>query len=69
MLKGKNIDFSYSKDKTFIKNLNIEYIISDISPIGALLGNKLQLPVILITNFTWVEQYEYIGIDESIINI
>ena len=52
----------------FIKNLNIEYIISDISPIGALLGNKLQLPVILITNFTWVEQYEYIGIDESIIN-
>ena len=23
MLKGKNIDFSYSKDKTFIKNLNI----------------------------------------------
>ena len=24
MLKGKNIDFSYSKDKTFIKNLNID---------------------------------------------
>ena len=24
MLKGKNIDFSYSKDKDFIKNLNIE---------------------------------------------
>lgn len=24
MLKGKNIDFSYSKDKAFIKNLNID---------------------------------------------
>lgn len=50
----------------FLKNLNIKCIVSDISPIGTLVGNKLQLPVVLITNFTWVEQYEYIGIDESI---
>ena len=53
---------------TFLKNINIKCIVSDISPIGTFVGNKLQLPVILITNFTWVEQYEYIGIDESIIN-
>ena len=52
----------------FLKNLNIKCIVSDISPIGILVGNKLQLPVVLITNFTWVEQYEYIGIDESIID-
>ena len=52
----------------FLKNLNIKCIVSDISPIGTLVGNKLQLPVVLITNFTWVEQYEYIGIDESIID-
>ena len=52
----------------FLKDLNIKCIVSDISPIGALVGNKLQLPVVLITNFTWVEQYEYIGIDESIID-
>ena len=52
----------------FLKNLNIKCIVSDISPIGTLVGNKLQLPVVLITNFTWVEQYEYIGIDESISN-
>jgi len=52
----------------FLKNLNIKCIVSDISPIGTLVGNKLQLPVVLITNFTWVEQYEYIAIDESIIN-
>ena len=52
----------------FLKNLNIKCIVSDISPIGILVGNKLQLPVVLITNFTWVGQYEYIGIDESIID-
>lgn len=57
-----------NNEYSFLKNLNIECIVSDISPIGTLVGNKLQLPVILITNFTWVEQYEYIGIDESIIN-
>lgn len=52
----------------FLKDLNIKCIVSDISPIGTLVGHKLQLPVVLITNFTWVEQYEYIGIDESIID-
>ena len=52
----------------FLKDLNIKCIVSDISPIGTIVGNKSQLPVILITNFTWVEQYEYIGIDRSIIN-
>lgn len=52
----------------FLKNLNIKCIVSDISPIGTLVGNKLQLPVVLITNFTWVEQYEYIGIEQSIID-
>ena len=52
----------------FLEKLNIKCIVSDISPIGTLVGNKLQLPVVLITNFTWVEQYEYIGIDESIID-
>ena len=57
-----------SAEYDFLKNLNVKCIVSDISPIGTLVGNKLQLPVILITNFTWVEQYEYIGIDESIID-
>lgn len=57
-----------NEEYDFLKNLNIKCIVSDISPIGTLVGNKLQLPIVLITNFTWVEQYEYIGIDESIIN-
>ena len=73
-LKQKLLKFTSSWEDVvnsecdFLRNLNIKCIVSDISPIGTLVGNKLQLPVVLITNFTWVEQYEYIGIDESISN-
>lgn len=57
-----------NNEHEFLKNLNLKCIVSDISPIGCLVGHKLQLPVVLISNFTWVEQYEYIGIDEVIID-
>ena len=73
-LEKKLLEFTSSWEEIandeydFLKSLNIKCIVSDISPIGTLVGNKLKLPVVLITNFTWVEQYEYIGIDESIID-
>ena len=51
-----------------LKNLNIKSIVSDISPIGCLVGNKLNIPVTFITNFTWIEQYAHLGIDENLIN-
>ena len=74
LLQKQLFEFTSSWENTvnyecdFLKNLNIKCIVSDISPIGTLVGNKLHLPVVLITNFTWVEQYEYIGIDEYIID-
>ena len=74
LLDKKLLEFTSSWEKAvndeynFLKSLNIKCIVSDISPIGTLVGHKLQLPVVLITNFTWIEQYEYIGIDESIID-
>lgn len=74
LLQQQLLEFTLSwedvvnNEYNFLKNLNIKCIVSDISPIGTLVGYKLKLPVVLITNFTWVEQYEYIGIDESIIN-
>lgn len=74
LLEKKLLEFTSSWEEAIndeydtLKNLNIKCIVSDISPIGALLGNKLQSPIVLITNFTWVEQYEYIGIEQSIIN-
>lgn len=73
-LKKKLLEFTSSwedivnNECDFLSNLNIKCIVSDISPIGTLVGNKLNLPVILITNFTWVEQYEYIGIEKHIID-
>lgn len=50
-----------------LKSLDIKCIISDISPIGCLLGHKLGVENILISNFTWVEQYEFLNIDKNII--
>ena len=51
-----------------LKNLNIKCIVTDISPIGCLVGKKLKLKTILISNFTWVDQYEFLGINKSIIS-
>lgn len=51
-----------------IKSLNLKCILSDISPIGCVVGNKFQLPTILISNFTWVEQYEHLNLNQDIIN-
>lgn len=73
-LKQTLISFTSTWDEivnneyNFLKNMNVKSIITDISPIGCLVGNKLNLPVTLISNFTWVEQYEFIGIEDSIIN-
>ncbi|MDO5011710.1 MAG: glycosyltransferase family protein, partial [Intestinibacter bartlettii] len=51
-----------------LKNLDIKYIITDISPIGCILGKKLDRKVVLISNFTWVEQYRNLNIDKNIIH-
>ena len=73
-LENKLVEFVSSWDDTVnneveeLKKLNIKSIGSDISPIGCLVGNKLNIPVTFISNFTWIEQYEHLGIDENIIN-
>ena len=73
-LESKLVEFVSSWDDTVnnevdeLKNLNIKSIVSDISPIGCLVGKKINLPVTFISNFTWIEQYEHLGIDEALIN-
>lgn len=73
-LENKIVEFVSSWDDTVnkevegLKNLNIKSIVSDISPIGCLVGNKLNLPVTFISNFTWIEQYEHLCIDKVLIN-
>lgn len=52
----------------FLRNLDIKCIVSDISIIGCIVGRRLGLHNIFVSNFSWVEQYEYIGVDDSVIS-
>lgn len=73
-LENKLVEFVSSWDDVVnkeveeLKKLNIKSIVCDISPIGCLVGKKLNLPTTFISNFTWIEQYEHLGIDEDLIN-
>lgn len=73
-LESKLVEFVSSWDDVVnkeveeLKKLNIKSIVCDISPIGCLVGKKLNLPTTFISNFTWIEQYEHLGIDEDLIN-
>lgn len=61
-------DDTLMKEYNMLKSLEIKCIISDISPIGCLLGHKLGVENILISNFTWVDQYKFLNINENIIS-
>ncbi|SFH87628.1 glycosyltransferase [Pisciglobus halotolerans] len=56
-----------AEEYEILKKLSVHCIINDVSPIGALVGKKLKIKTIGISNFTWVEQYEFLGVRESII--
>ncbi|MBM6615947.1 hypothetical protein JTF06_13730 [Desemzia sp. RIT804] len=58
-----------SNEVAKLKTLEIECIISDITPIGALVGKELNVRTIGLSNFTWVEQYEYFYINQEIIDV
>ena len=74
LLENKLMDFIKTWDEIVLEEVNelgkfkIKSIITDISPIGCLLGKSLKIDTILISNFTWVEQYEYLNIDKNIIS-
>ena len=51
-----------------LKSWTVECVISDISPIGALVGKELNVRTIGLSNFTWVEQYEYFYLKQEIID-
>ena len=46
---------------------NIKLIISDISPLGFLIGDILFVKTIGISNFTWLDQYEHLKINDYIL--
>lgn len=51
-----------------LKSMSIKCVITDITPIGALVGKKLEVQTIGLSNFTWVEQYEFFHIQQYIID-
>ena len=56
------------KEVNYLSRLNIEKVITDISPVGCLVASKLNKELVGISNFTWVEQYEYLNLEPYIID-
>jgi len=52
----------------FLKSKNIDLIISDISPQPFLLAEKLDVPSIAISNFTWLDIYQNLSYNEDDLN-
>lgn len=52
----------------YLKDKKIEKIITDISPIGMLVGNKLGIKVEAISNFTWYNQYNFLKLSSFILS-
>lgn len=57
-----NMEVDYLKDK------KVKKIIVDISPIGMLVGNKLNLKVEAFSNFTWFTQYKFLNLNKKILD-
>ena len=56
------------REVEFLRNENIEKIITDISPIGMLVGQKLEKKVEAISNFTWYNQYKFLNLNKWILD-
>ena len=51
-----------------LRDLPVACVISDISVIGIQVGEQLGVRNIGIANFTWCEQYEFLGLSDTIID-
>lgn len=56
-----------AKEMAQLKNMSIKCVLTDITPVGALVGKRLKVRTIGLSNFTWVEQYEFFHIQQEII--
>ncbi|WP_200831728.1 glycosyltransferase, partial [Trichococcus shcherbakoviae] len=60
-------DTAVAAEVAILRDLPVVYVISDISAIGIQVGEQLGVRNIGIANFTWCEQYEFLGLSETII--
>ena len=56
-----------AEEVAFLSDLPVACVISDISVIGIQVGERLGVRNIGIANFTWCEQYEFLGLSDTII--
>lgn len=54
---------------SLLKGMEIVLMITDLSILGIMLGKKLGVKVIGISNYTWYNRFKNMGIDEDIIGI
>ena len=60
-------DTTVAAEVAILRNLPVACVISDISAIGIQVGEQLGVRNIGIANFTWCEQYEFLGLSDTII--
>ena len=60
-------DTAVAEEIAYLQHLPVACVVSDISVIGIQVGEQLGVRNIGIANFTWCEQYEFLGLSETII--
>ncbi len=63
-----NLDDVVKAECEFLKTIDVKCVVSDISVIGCMVGKELGLSNVFISNFSWVEQYEHIGLDDRFVS-
>ncbi|WP_179195025.1 glycosyltransferase [Trichococcus collinsii] len=61
-------DTAVAAEVAILRDLPVACVISDISAIGIQVGEQLGVRNIGIANFTWCEQYEFLGLSDTIID-
>ena len=61
-------DTAVAAEVAILRDLPVACVISDISAIGIQVGERLSVRKIGIANFTWCEQYEFLGLSDTIID-
>ena len=61
-------DTAVAEEVAYLQHLPVACVVSDISVIGIQVGEQLGVRNIGIANFTWCEQYEFLGLSEILID-
>jgi len=63
-----NFDKVVKNEVDFLKSKDVNCVLTDISCIGIDVAKHLGVSSIGVTNFTWLEQYSFLGLDQTILD-